>query len=174
MSTLEVGTLIYDSIESSGGSASTIPILKIRMGPNGTNMTDGGTTWTYKNVFDSAEINVGNWSFDTNAVTVPENGLYYLYCNMGYFEDTSGDTSYRWTVLHRFVINGNAQYESARSTYCRDVSGHHTASTSLTTLYSLNAGDQIRLQFYHATGYNGNDCTLLDMSHFLIYKIAEQ
>lgn len=175
MSAIECDELLYNSVEppQGGGGASVIPLVKVRLGPAGTNMTNGGTNWTQKNVFDSAVINQGGFNVSTSEITVPEDGIYYCYANVGYIENTTQDSSYRWSVWHRWVVNGAAQPEEARGSYCRDASGHYTASTSLATMYQLNQGSTLRLQFYHGTGFNGNDCTLLDFSHVLVYKIAE-
>ena len=53
MSAIECDELLYNSVEppQGGGGSSVIPLVKVRLGPQGTNMTNGGTNWTQKNVF---------------------------------------------------------------------------------------------------------------------------
>jgi len=176
MSAIECDELIFNSVEppQGGGAVSTIPLLKVRLGPNGTNMTDGGNNWTQKNVFTgSTIINQGGFGISSSEITIPEDGIYYCYANLGYLQDTVEDNNYRWTVWHRWVVNGVGQPEESKSSYCRDSNNHFTASTSLATMYSLTQGSVLKLEFFHGTGFNGDDCTLLDFSHVLVYKIAE-
>jgi len=175
MSTVEVGTLYYGTVE--GTASSIFPCLKLRT-ITYTDIGDMGNSWAQRNVFNTSPlINQGGWTVDSGTITIPEGGKYFVSSNIIHKDQTQASTTqdnYRNTIWHRWEINGVAQTEEARSSYNRDYANHDRSSTSISTMYQLNQGDQLRMQFRNYTGYTDpNNHGLVSNSHILIFKFSD-
>ena len=176
MSVIEVDEIFYGSIEGTAATAS-LPCLKLRT-ITYTDIGDMGNSWAQRNVFNTnALINVGGFGVTSAAITIPEDGKYFVTSNIIHKDETQASTTqdnYRNTIWHRWEINGVAQVEEARSSYNRDYANHDRASTSISTMYQLNQGDQLKLQFRNYTGYNDpNDHGLINNSHIMMFKFSD-
>ena len=175
MSLIECDEIYYTSVEGSPTS-STLPIVKL-LTITYTDIGDMGNNWAQRNIFDtSALINVGGFGVTSSGITVPEDGKYFVTSNIIHNDQTQNSTAqdnYRNTIWHRWEINGVAQVEEARSSYNRDYANHDRASTSISTMYQLNQGDVLKLQFRNYTGYNDpNNHGLINNSHVMIFKFS--
>lgn len=175
MSTIEVGTLYYGDAGSAGAS---LPCLKLQT-VLFSDISTMGNSWAQRNVFNtSALINNGSFGVTSEAITIPETGRYFVTSNMIHEDQTAALTTqdnYRCTMWHRWSINGTAQVEESRSSYMRDYSNQVRASTGISTMYNLNAGDLLRLEFRNYTGFNSpNTLKLVDNSHIMMFKFSGQ
>mgnify|MGYP000265325675 CR=1 FL=1 len=177
MSVIEVDEILYGSIEGTA-STSQLPCLKLRTIVY-TDIGDMGNTWAQRDVFNTtALINVGGFGVTSGAITIPEDGKYFVTSNIIHKDETQASTAqdnYRNTIWHRWEINGVAQVEEARSSYNRDYANHDRSSTSISTMYNLNQGDVLKLQFRNYTGFNDpNDHGLVDNSHIMMFKFSDK
>ena len=175
MSTIEVGTLYYGD---AGASGAVLPCLKLRT-VLFSDISTMGNSWAQRSVFNtSALINNGSFGVTSEAITIPETGRYFVTSNMIHEDQTAAaatQDNYRNTMWHRWSINGNAQAEESRSSYMRDYANQVRASTGISTMYELNSGDLLRLEFRNYTGYNSpNTLKLVDNSHIMIFKFSGQ
>jgi len=114
------------------------------------------TSFTQRPVFDVANAPLlRDIGVSSDYLTPVSSGTYACYFNC-YFVGSSG---FRMNVAVRWEINGNLQSEESASDYIRMGSGHEEATTSMMTIYDLNANDQLGLRFL-PRGYTG-DVTLI-------------
>ena len=154
------------SLTGISGGGATLEACKAFLSTDAT--VNGSTTFTDKNIFPTTgnlEINVGSFTSATDGIDVPSTGVYIVMGNMVYTASVV-----RANPEFRFTINGTGASESALSSYIRSASGHNEASSSLTTLYSLTAGQRIGLEF-RARAATGT-VTLENTSHVAIYRVA--
>lgn len=151
---------------NAGGGGVTLESVKALLSASST-VNDNGT-YTAENIFPvtgSLDINIGSFTSSTSGIVVPSTGTYIVMGNMLY-----NTTVARANPEFRFSINGTGQSESARSAYMRSAGGHNSSSSSLTTIYTLTAGDEIGLQFRSAAA--GGTVNLETTSHVAIYRIS--
>lgn len=176
MSVIEVDEILYGSIEGTAAT-SQLPCLKLRTIVY-TDIGDMGNTWAQRDIFNAnALINVGGFGVTASGITIPEDGKYFVTSNIIHKDETQAATAqdnYRNTIWHRWEINGIAQTEESRSSYNRDYANHDRASTSISTMYQLNQGDVLKLQFRNYTGFTDpNDIGLIDNSHIMMFKFSD-
>lgn len=130
---------------------------------------NNNTAFTQFNLFPSTtgglDINVGSFTCSTSGIVVPSTGVYLIAANMVYTSSVA-----RANPEYRFSINGTGQLETSRSAYIRASSGHNESSSSLTTAYSLSAGDEIRIEFRQQAA--AGTVTLENTSHVAIHRVS--
>lgn len=103
---------------------------------------NASTSYTQRSVFNSTPtINNGDFSVDSNGITIPEDGIYI--CSFTCFFDSPLSRS---NVGVKWEINGTAQDEISASNYSR-VATDNLVSTGLDTMYNLSESDVLKLQF---------------------------
>lgn len=100
------------------------------------------TTYTTRSVVGSSVINVGSFGNNGTTITVPKAGIYELS-----FSFYMTGSSARTNVGVCWAINGTTQNEVSAMNYLRALDGHNEVSTAMTTMYQLNANDQLELRF---------------------------
>jgi hypothetical protein len=168
-----VGVDTNDTSESPNGTTKSYPgngfapplvAAKAMLTANST--VNDFDNWMQIDLFPtSLAINEGGFSVSASGIVVPEAGLYEVHVN-GRFHATTT----RPAPMISFAINGTKQAEETASSYIRESSGHTESSADLATIYNLNAGDEINLQFKQ--GGDSGTVDLLTASHIHIKKLG--
>jgi hypothetical protein len=127
------------------------------------------TTFIQKNVFPvtgSLDINEGAFTSTSSGIVVPSDGQYICgvtaYCT---------STVQRASVQVAFTVNGTVQAEIGSSGYIRSSSGHNQATTHLTTIYTMVAGDELGLAFRRDSTAAAGTAILQPQSIVFLYKV---
>lgn len=132
------------------------------------NSINNNTDYTQFNVFPvtgGLSVNVGGFISTSAGIEVPSSGVYIVSANMVY-----SSTVARANPEYRLTINSVGQPESSCSAYIRNSNGHNESTSSLTTIYTLVAGDSIGLQFRQQA--SSGTVNLETGSHVMIYRIG--
>lgn len=153
------------AIDALGGGGGSVTTYACKVFMSASSAVNGSTSFTQRDVFGTTAINVGSFTVASAGITVPATGVYLVMGNMVY-----NSTVVRANPEFRFSIDGTGQAESSLSAYIRSGSGHNESSSSLSTMYSLTSGQQIRLEF-RAAAATGT-VNLETGSHVAVYRIA--
>jgi hypothetical protein len=153
------------AISALGGGGGSVTTYACKVFMSASSAVNASTSYTQRDVFGTTSINVGSFTVASAGITVPATGVYLVMGNMVY-----NSTVTRANPEFRFSIDGTGQPESSLSAYIRNTSGHNEASSSLSTMYSLTSGQQVRLEF-RARAATGT-VNLETGSHVAIYRIA--
>ena len=110
--------------------------------------------------------NVGGFTRADDGITVPSAGLYQVS-----YTAYMTSTAQRPSVQSKFSINGVEQAEIASMGYIRATASHNESSTTLTTIYELEANDKVNLLFAKAAG-NGTVLLQGANSSMSLVKVA--
>jgi hypothetical protein len=153
------------AISALGGGGGSVTTYACKVFMSASSAVNSSTSYTQRNVFGTTSINVGSFTVASAGITVPATGVYLVMGNMVY-----NGTVVRANPEFRFSIDGTGQPESALSAYIRSSSGHNESSSSLSTMYSLTSGQQVRLEF-RAAAATGT-VNLGTGSHVALYRVA--
>ena len=118
----------------------------------------------------------GEFGSGGGGIIVPETGVYQLSVSLA--SRTSGSTAQRANVAVRFMVSNDDNEgtfpleEYGASAYIRSSSGHNDATSSITTIAQLNAGQRVQVQFGRF-GQSGRVVMRPNNSTIFITKIAD-
>jgi len=127
------------------------------------------TSYTKISCFNtSPSVNRGGFSVSTSAVTVPENGLYFVSWNVR----LTGDGNIRSNTGVSIGVNNSAtQSIYAAHSYIRDDSGHDETSSNASGILSLSSGDTLHI-YGRREGAVSNQSSTANVGSFNVYKIG--
>ena len=154
-------------INGAGGSVDPDPCVKTQLTTN--SALNNTTTYTRRNVFNtSAAFNVGGFTVNSTGIEVPSAGKYV--CMASLFVTNGKEKA---DVGVAFGINDARQLDILGATgYVRDRDGHTESSTTITSIYQLNAGDEINLFFARIARSGNNEVQLQTTSNVSIFKLV--